>query len=221
MPQGWAFILSRPGALVLGILLYFVLGFRAASLVERPGFGLATAILLVTAVGLLVVTVVRDHRTGSASADAYAIVRLLHVIDMAQAHIDDPVRRGGRHRLARAIHDAETFVGYAYPPRGKLPRRHRRTLARQARGCAAALRSYVDVAMRGDVGAVRHLQEDFARAILRIGSGNWSQVAELNPAAGSKRSLRDFVPQVPAKDVLTFVAAVGAATATIVKAVTG
>ena len=56
------------------------------------------------------------------------------------------------------------------------------------------LKGYADSALHGDYEAISKLKADFARAVLRVGSGNWAQIANLDPSVQIQRRLLDLLP---------------------------
>ncbi|MET4059722.1 hypothetical protein ABIB35_001254 [Arthrobacter sp. UYP6] len=196
VPQGRQFVLAVKVPSVLGILLYLVIAFGAAIsvefYVENPGVKLLLMILSIAAAcALLLFTLVRELRMQARFADALLINRLLRAVEAAQLVENDPLSVDKRYFLARAIRGAADQLRKGYPPPSVSLRAAPfplRQVRREAKRCSSVLNSYGVAALSGDREEIRALKEDFVRAILRVGTGNWSQIVHLQPLVTVKRS---------------------------------
>jgi hypothetical protein len=125
-----------------------------------------------------------------------AIVRLFRVIEAAEA-VEADVSSGWRRvRLAEEVRGAARFFAKEYPGLpGRLPGAARRQRGMHALRCSRVLLAYADPALHGDSCDIAGLKEDFARAVLRVGSGNWVQVAQLKPGIEGPQPFWSRVPR--------------------------
>lgn len=118
-------------------------------------------------------------------ADQRITLELIKVIEASEALAQDVSKAEVRRHLAHTIAEAGSRFAASYPvPVSKVGRRYRREQRQHARAGAAALTSYTTVAMSGDPTNLAALREDFARAVLRVGTGHWIQVADLADETG-------------------------------------
>jgi membrane protein implicated in regulation of membrane protease activity len=199
MPSRSAFLLQEIFARG-GVLLYFVVAIAGTGAtvlllpVEWRTAGQVTSILI--ALSPLVLSHFLKWSAVRDQTDMKVLNRLLRVMETAEAVQNDLTRADWKVSLTRDIERAARFFRRSYARLPGLPRQARKARRRHARQCAAVLRDYADIAMHGDRSDLLRLREDYARAVLRVGSGNWSQVANLNPSVHTQRRFWDFIPAV-------------------------
>lgn len=162
--------------------------------------------LFFVAVAIVVLPLLRASRIESTYIDMRVINRLLRVLEISENLLTNDTSVRLRLQLAKEIDSAAAIFQTSYRKMGGLVKSSRRPHKRQARQCATVLRRYVVVAMHGDVSAITNLRSDFARAILRVGSGNWTQVSKLDALVHVERRWFDFIPRTDLKVVLPILA---------------
>jgi hypothetical protein len=186
---------------VLGVCAYFILALGGFTICNSllPGYlALIAFVLLVLPLSIfaLLISIIRQNRVDALTRrdEALVINRLLRVLELSELIKNDSTAET-RRQLVGEIHISADlfyrrlgFVGWGV--RG-TDRKLRKSLARTG---TAALRSYAPIAMTGGPEDIQRISVDFARAILRVGSGNWAEVKDLNPAASNKLTFTRFLP---------------------------
>ena len=159
-------------------------------------------------------TLVRDTRLLRKYAEIHVLNRLIAVVELSSDLLGDLTRYDVRVMLADAIDEAARRFRWTYPLQPSPRRKTKRALKRHSRRCSAVLASYAERALTGDSRTIESLREDFARAFIRVGTGHWAQVADLQVSDESSRRPSDYLPRVPLKEILAvLVPAVGLAAA--------
>jgi hypothetical protein len=186
---------------VLGVCAYFVLALGGYAICKwlLPGYLALLAIVLLVlplSISALLISLIRQSRVDALTRrdEALVINRLLRVLELAELIKNDSTAET-RRQLVREIHtSADLFyrrLGFVSWGVRESDRKLRKSLARAG---TAALRSYAPIATAGGPEDIPRISVDFARAILRVGSGNWAEVKDLNPAASNKLTFTRFLP---------------------------
>jgi hypothetical protein len=208
----WQEVLARGG--VLMYLAIATAGSGATFLLLPDDWRtVGQVISILIALSPLVVSHLLQLRAVTDQTDMKVINRLLRVMETAEAVQNDMTRSDWKVSLTRDIERAARFFRRSYARLPGLPRQARKDRRRHARQGAAVLQGYADMGMHGDRSDLLRLREDYARAVLRVSSGNWSQVANLNPSVHTQRRFWDFVPAVSplVVPVVTSLGTIGAA----------
>jgi hypothetical protein len=188
---------------LVGITGYFVVALTGWHLAEwllpESLSGLGILLSLALAVCVLVAPMARQARLDANYTDAQVINRMFRVLDIAEA-LEGSITSGEiRLQLAKEVNNTADFFQRAYSRVPGVTRAIRKQRKRYARQCSVVLHEYANVALHGHSGEITNLRKDFARSILRVGSGNWSQVAHLNTSVQTERRFLDFLPSLDPK----------------------
>lgn len=186
---------------VLGVCVYFVLALGGFAIFNWliPGYpALLAFVLLVLPLSIfaLLISLFRQNRGDALTRrdEALVINRLLRVLELSELIKNDSTAET-RRQLVREIHLSADLLysrlGFVGLGVRRADRKLRKSLARAG---TAALRSYAPIAITGGPEDIQRISVDFARAVLRVGSGNWAEVKDLNPAAGNKFTFTRFLP---------------------------
>lgn len=168
--------------------------------------------------GLSIWAAVRLMRFHDRFADQRVMASLMCVLQRAEGLRRDVTSVELRLQLVKEVHRSARMMDREFLVFG-LPRTTRKLRTRHARQCSMVLKGYADSALHGDFEAISKLKADFARAVLRVGSGNWTQIISLDPSVPSQRRLTDVLPTLNPKLLASaFLPLVGVILQTVVKA---
>lgn len=202
VPSAADFRFAVRGPYILGVCAYFGLsigGYLALSALVPTHLAFLGFVFLALplAVGILLISIIRENRVNMLTHrnEALVINRLLRVLEVSELTKNDPNSESLR-QLMREIHRSADLFYRAFGWGWGGRRGDRKLRNSTARACTAALRSYAPTALKGGRADLQGISEDFARAILRVGSQNWAEVADLNPAVSTKRRFISFLPSL-------------------------
>lgn len=203
VPSGRDYLVSVWSPVVVGAIMYFVIALSGWTLAELLLPKSISPVGIVVALGLallcLLLPLMRQTRLDASYTDQQVMNRLIRVIEVAEAVERDVTSGELRLQLAKEIHKAADFFDRAFARLRGLAKGTRKQRKRHARQCSMVLHTYADIALHGDGVAIIMLRQDFARSVLRVGSGNWSQVAHLDPSIQVQVRRLDFLPALDPK----------------------
>lgn len=203
VPSGRDYLVSYWVPVFVGILTYFLVAILglAASQIFLPTAMVPVGVLVSLGLAFVCLSLplIRQNRLDSSYTDVKVINRLAKVIEVAEAVEDEVTSHELRLQLAKEVHRAANYFERAFRRLNGLEKATQKDRRRLARQTSVVLHRYASTAVHGDIGAITSLKEDFARAILRVGSGNWPQVAHLNSSVPEKRRFLDFLPVLDPK----------------------
>jgi hypothetical protein len=139
---------------------------------------------------LFAIVFVLEWRLRRRYADLRIMIALLDALDEAIHLLDDErlrpnLRRRLRYYIRVAANEMRLVRGGLY-----AGGEYRRAVNTAANHCVAALLSFVPIAATGDRQQIEGLRDDVARAVLRVASGDWTQISALSRQADTHRSSR-------------------------------
>lgn len=215
MPSKLLYVLAVWGPVAVGIALYLVSAVGLSVWLNAPRW-LTLVIALICTVVFMLPPMLRFVYLSWTWADAHVINSLLQVMEAAEQVRLNPSQLSFRPQLTRRIINAAKVFRRSYPrPGGPLPRDARTDMKRLASEGASALSAYAGYAPLGDAADMGLLRDDFGRAVLRVSSGNWFQVARLQPSGPPADRRPKAWRRVPKEVVIALISVTGTMTVSL------